>query len=605
MAIPFLNHLDLTDISQLQNALLHKTTSGVASAVEAKIIYDTGSSTIKYYDGTQWIELGGDTDNYVDSIAFDTSTGVLTLGRTGTLSDLTVDLDGRYQAAGNYDNYLQWQITDGSQTDDVASDQVVKFVANSTPGTAGAALTGNGTTSDPYIITYTFPNDNDDNYVDGMSLSGNTLTLSRTGSLSDLTQDLSGLGFVDGSGTQNYVAKWTPDGDTLGNSQIFDNGTNVGVNTANPQTQFHVDGHVRVTNGNLNIINSSLPILYLSTSSTSTDDYALQNSGGHFQIKNNAGLGEIQFQVRNGGQIRLDNYGSQTFTGTAAYNLSVDSSGNIIETAAAVTTDVLQGNSADSTNAERYITFVDNATGAQQAKTDANFRFNPSTDTLSVTNLIVSGDTTYHNETIQIVENNTISFEGTTADAYEVHLTSADATADRTQTLQDASGTIALLSDITGTNSGTNTGDQNLFSTVAVSGQSNVVADSTSDTLTLAAGSNVTITTNASTDTVTIASTDTNTQLATAAALIDVSVMGSNDTASFTHGLASKNLIVQLYDTTSGLVVHADVDHTSNNAISITFAATGTALANAGIGDIRVVVIDAKNGLTDKTVSYS
>jgi hypothetical protein len=54
--------------------------------------------------------------------------------------------------------------------------------------------------------------------------------------------------------------------------------------------------------------------------------------------------------------------------------------------------------------------------------------------------------------------------------------------------------------------SGTNTGDQNLFSTVAVAGQSNVVADSTSDTLTLVAGSNVTITTDASTDTITIAS---------------------------------------------------------------------------------------------------
>ena len=81
--------------------------------------------------------------------------------------------------------------------------------------------------------------------------------------------------------------------------------------------------------------------------------------------------------------------------------------------------------------------------------------------------------------------------------------------------------------------------------------------------------------------------------------------MAGNDTASFTHNLGSKNLIVQLYDTTSGLVVHADVDHTSNNAISITFAATGTALASAGIGDIRVVVIDAKDGLTDKTVSYS
>lgn len=42
------------------------------------------------------------------------------------------------------------------------------------------------------------------------------------------------------------------------------------------------------------------------------------------------------------------------------------------------------------------------------------------------------------------------------------------------------------------------------FKTVAVSGQSDVVADSPTDTLTLAAGSNVTLTTNAGTDTITI-----------------------------------------------------------------------------------------------------
>src|SRR6185503_4477764 len=44
------------------------------------------------------------------------------------------------------------------------------------------------------------------------------------------------------------------------------------------------------------------------------------------------------------------------------------------------------------------------------------------------------------------------------------------------------------------------------FKTISVSGQSDVVADSDTDTLTLAAGSNVTITTNATTDTITIAS---------------------------------------------------------------------------------------------------
>jgi len=58
-----------------------------------------------------------------------------------------------------------------------------------------------------------------------------------------------------------------------------------------------------------------------------------------------------------------------------------------------------------------------------------------------------------------------------------------------------------------GTDSGTNTGDQNVFSAIAVSGQPDVVADATSDTLTLAAGSGIAITTNASTATVTIAAT--------------------------------------------------------------------------------------------------
>lgn len=43
------------------------------------------------------------------------------------------------------------------------------------------------------------------------------------------------------------------------------------------------------------------------------------------------------------------------------------------------------------------------------------------------------------------------------------------------------------------------------FKTIAVSGQSDIVADSAEDTLTFAAGSNITITTNAGTDTITIA----------------------------------------------------------------------------------------------------
>lgn len=48
-----------------------------------------------------------------------------------------------------------------------------------------------------------------------------------------------------------------------------------------------------------------------------------------------------------------------------------------------------------------------------------------------------------------------------------------------------------------------------IFSTIAVSGQSNIVADSTTDTLTFVAGDNITITTNATNDSITISSTAT------------------------------------------------------------------------------------------------
>ena len=60
---------------------------------------------------------------------------------------------------------------------------------------------------------------------------------------------------------------------------------------------------------------------------------------------------------------------------------------------------------------------------------------------------------------------------------------------------------------VTGQGYTTNTGTvTEAFKTIAVSGQSNVIADSATDTLTLAAGSNMTITTNASGDTITFAS---------------------------------------------------------------------------------------------------
>ncbi len=53
-------------------------------------------------------------------------------------------------------------------------------------------------------------------------------------------QHASSLGLVTGSGTLNFVPKWTPNGTTLGNSLIFDDGSNVGIATITPTNKLEV-----------------------------------------------------------------------------------------------------------------------------------------------------------------------------------------------------------------------------------------------------------------------------------------------------------------------------------------------------------------------------
>ena len=81
---------------------------------------------------------------------------------------------------------------------------------------------------------------------------------------------------------------------------------------------------------------------------------------------------------------------------------------------------------------------------------------------------------------------------------------------DANDTLTFAAGTGITLTTNAGTDTITITNtaaSQNTFSTVAVAGQSSVVADSATDTLTLVAGTGITLTTNAGTDTITITGT--------------------------------------------------------------------------------------------------
>lgn len=117
-----------------------------------------------------------------------------------------------------------------------------------------------------------------------------------------------------------------------------------------------------------------------------------------------------------------------------------------------------------------------------------DFTYNDGSNT--ITAIVIDGSIT------------TTKLGGDITTAGKALLDDADASAQRTTlglgTLATQNGTFS------GTSSGTNTGDQNLFSTIVVSGQSDIVADSITDTLTFAAGSNITLTTDATNDILTI-----------------------------------------------------------------------------------------------------
>ena len=121
---------------------------------------------------------------------------------------------------------------------------------------------------------------------------------------------------------------------------------------------------------------------------------------------------------------------NQNTTGTAAK----------ADTIKTVTTD---------TNAKFYPTFVDSdnaSAGYEAVYTDESIHYNPSTNTLNLANLSVTGEM-YINNVEMISTSNGVVFEGATAnDEVKTTLNAIDPTVNRSILLPDASGTVALTS---------------------------------------------------------------------------------------------------------------------------------------------------------------
>ena len=151
-------------------------------------------------------------------------------------------------------------------------------------------------------------------------------------------------------------------------------------------------------------------------------------------------------------------------------------------------------------------------------------------------------------------------------------------------------------------------GGGEVFKTISVSGQSDVVADGSTDTLTLAAGSGMTLTTDASNDTITFASTGSTEQSAVFKEYLYVATSSqttfsgsdaNSDTLSYTVGFLEVHL--------NGVKLRPTTDFTASNGTSVVLAEAastgdivqiGTFVQVLGFGD-SVVTTATGDGSTN------
>jgi hypothetical protein len=160
---------------------------------------DGGQNGFKFRNNTVWhagnfnpsnyLLTSNYQDNYVDSLAFNTSNGILTLGRTGSLPDLTVDLDNRYKIK---DNTYRWKA-------DLPNYEGSRYYKLATVNRGNGGLRIEGTFS---------------NHVE--SFGTQTVDLSIFGRENDADTEIEIIGSIDvaasGTGTGIYAIKATDSG---------------------------------------------------------------------------------------------------------------------------------------------------------------------------------------------------------------------------------------------------------------------------------------------------------------------------------------------------------------------------------------------------------
>ena len=276
------------------------------------------SSTVT---GTSWITNSVSGNYFVTAAAFDTATGILSITGNNAAVGATVDLDGRY-LTGSQTITLSGDVSGSGTTTIITTLATVNsnvgaftnanitvnakgLITAASSGSSGG-VTGSGT-------QFTLPmwdNVAGTNLADSIVTQLSTVTLSVTGTGAGTLPDLT----VENTGDSYYGARIT----LYHNSVSPANGDNVG--------QIYFQGKDSAGG-----IEEYASIIGYAQDVSSTNEEGVLS----FQTRTNTSqaTNTQKMKIGNNGNIKFNSYGSGTITGTATYNLSVDTSGNVIETA--------------------------------------------------------------------------------------------------------------------------------------------------------------------------------------------------------------------------------------------------------------------------------
>jgi hypothetical protein len=301
----------------------------IAVAGESTIVADSNNDTLTFINGsniaittnatTDTITISAsDTNNYPTSLAWDTATGILTLGRNG-LSSLTVDLDNRYAELGTQvtNKLTKWN---GSNviTESIIYDNGTNVGIGTTTPTVALQVNGSGSANN-YRGVIRIINNSAEQWS-GLSLpdnassdanSSNYYFIGRGNSLAN--RELSfhiPTAANYGSGDQPLFRFASTGADNLMTIQAVTGNTyikgNVGIGTTSPIDVLHVVGGI---------------------SSTSLSN-TLNGSIGSIQMGYDGTNGVIR--TWNSSPIIIAAYNYQAFETTGAERMRIATSGNVL-----------------------------------------------------------------------------------------------------------------------------------------------------------------------------------------------------------------------------------------------------------------------------------